>query len=275
MTVRRPSNLRMDDASPDAAQSRLIASTVLQTRGIRLHLVLAQLITLALWVGCLYLTENIFAAAPWVALHERMPVLYTLLDVLFYTIDALVVVLLGLPLIYGCAEVVYAAHDGQRLPLATLFRPFTGGAAYGRAIAVMTVILLPRAIVFFLLQLLWHLTAATASPLISLALGALALILLALSTLAVGLDDALLPLALAYPEQRVLALYCRSVRLCAPRLRRIWCFKLTYLGWGVLSALSLGVLLFGHALPHYTLAHTAWTSRIYTLETDRPRASSI
>lgn len=255
--------LRMDEVSPSAADARRIASTQLRTRGLRLHLILAALLTLAFWVGCLYLTENIFAVVPWVALYEDAYTLFVLLNVLYYTVDVAVAVCLGFGLLYGCATVFYAASRGEQLPLTALFCAFESGRRYGRAITVMVLIAFPRAIAVTVLRVLWQQLTTSQGTGVTLLWLLLTLAFFAAATILFGLDDAYLPLALAEPHENVLRLYRRSVRLSSQCLVRIWLYKLTYLGWGLLSVLTLGVLLIGHALPHYTLSHTIWTGDTY------------
>lgn len=255
--------LRMDEVSPSAEDARRIASTQLRIRGLRLHLILAALLTLVFWVGCLYLTENIFAVVPWVTLYEDAYALFVLLNVLYYTVDVAVAVCLGFGLLYGCATVFHAASQGEQLPLAALFGAFGSRRSYGRAIAVIVLLAFPRAIAVTVLRVLWQ-QLMTAQGLVSTLLWLLlTLAFLAAATILLGFDDALLPLALAEPQESPLRLYGRSVRLCGSYLVRIWLYKLTYLGWGVLSVLTLGALLIGHTLPLYTLSHTVWTGDAY------------
>ncbi len=254
--------LRMEPTSPSVAEARRIASANLRTRGMRLHLILAALLTMTFVVGTMYLTENLFAVVPWVSLHEYAYELFAVLDVAFYLMDAAVLVFLGCPLLYGCAAIFHAAADGRKLPLVTLFDAFGHARTYGRAIAVMLIIIAPRAFVFFLLHMLWS-SAAVSPPGIALLLGLLSLALIAIATLLFGLDDALLSLALQHRDSRITVLYRQSLTLTRHRLTRIWLCKLTYIGWTLLSVFTLGVLFFGHTLPYYCLSHAVWTDDIY------------
>jgi uncharacterized membrane protein len=46
-------------------------------------------------------------------------------------------------------------------------------------------------------------------------------------------------------------------------------FKLGFLGWGVLSVLSFGILLLFHTLPLYALAHKAYTDELLSVDPDQ------
>ena len=265
MTKHVSAPLRLTPHSPDIGEARRIAALNLTNHGMRLHLIFASLITMTLWVGCLYLTENLFAVVPWVALHQNTPALFRLLNILFYVIDGMIILFLGFPLLFGCANIFSAAGNGKQLALTALFEAFGNGRTYARSIAVMLIILAPRALAVLLLRALWLYVLPHHTIGLTLLCLPLMLLPIALITWGLGLDDAYLPLVLHQPHMGIWALYKQSVRLTRPHLFRIWCFKLCYLLWGLLSIVSMGVLFFGHALPFYCLSHAAWTDNTYQI----------
>ena len=103
------------------ASARAAARQTLGQKGVRLHLVVAQLIWLAFWSGILYLNENLFSVVPWVRLYNNDPALFDTLNTAFYVMDAILVSLIGLPLIYGLLTLIYGVADGQPPVLSTLF----------------------------------------------------------------------------------------------------------------------------------------------------------
>lgn len=254
---------RPDNAFSDARQAKRIALLTLRTDGLRLHLVWASLICLVLSGGGLYLMENVFAVVPWVKLYYDAPLAFYALDALYTALDIGYIVLLVCPLLYGAMSVFYAAADGRQLPLSCLFDAFSCSKSYGRAILIMTAKILPRALTVALLVTLCRAALGAHSLIGALLWYLLALVVLVGAALVLGLDDALLPLALKNETVGPLKLYRASLSLCAPRLWRIVRFKLSFLLWGLASVASLGVLLFSHALPYFCLAHAAWADTHY------------
>ena len=263
MKQRFSSSPRAIDALPDVRQAKRIASLILRTDGLRLHLIWAALLCLVLGGGGLYLIENAFFVVPWVELYNDAPALFRLFDALYTLVDVSYLVLIVLPLVYGLARVLYAAADGRRLPLSALFDAFSGGMRYLRALLVMAAKMLPRVLVAALIAMMLR-TAQSVSLLIgTLLLWLLALLVLAIAAWVLGFDDALLTLAMKNETMGIFKLYRTSLRLCAPRLFRIVRFKLSFWLWGLASLATLGVLLFAHALPYYALTHTVWSDAYY------------
>lgn len=263
MKQRFSSSPRAIDALPDVRQAKRIASLVLRTDGLRLHLVWAALICLVLGGGGLYLIENAFFVVPWVNLYHNSPTLFRLFDALYTLVDVSYLVLIVLPLVYGLARVLYAAADGRRLPLSALFDAFSGGKRYLRALLVMAAKVLPRVLVAALIARMLRAAQSVSSLIGALLLWLLALLVLAVAALLLGLDDALLPLALKNEATGLCKLYRASLRLCAPRLLRILRLKLSFLLWGIASLATLGVLLIAHALPYFVLTHAVWSDAHY------------
>ncbi len=213
---------------------------------------------MTLWSGMLYLTENVFTVVPWVALHDRSPWLFELFTICYDAADLLIVVLLGFPILYGMVKIFYGAACGQRLAFSSLFDAFQGFAAYRRSVAIMVALVFPRLLAWIALRAVYQ-AAASATSTACAVLGAIALALLLICfTLLLGLDGAVLALALRDEACNLRTLYRRSVRLTYRRLISLWVFKFTYLGWALLSVLSLGTLFIAHALPFYTLSYFYW-----------------
>ena len=232
------------------------ARELLSLPHMRLHLILATLCCLAFWIGGVYINECAFNAVPWEHLYHNNFLLYTLLDVLYYVTDGLVVLMLGLPLLYGCAMIFEGAARGVREPMATLFYAFTSAHAYRRALGVVFCLL-----IFPLLSLsacagvAWVCfdaidpsTLYTTIP--------LSLLFMAFMAVLLGQNDAVLTLAYDDPDATVSSLLARSRAITKGRLWDLFRFKLTFIGWGALSVLSLGLVLLFHALPHFSLSYS-------------------
>lgn len=246
------------DASPDARTAKRIALDILRTNGTRLHLLWASLVCLTLCCGGLYLLENVFVIVPWATLYYDAPTAFYALDALYTAVDIGFVVLLALPLIYGTVTVFFATADGQRLPLSAIFDEFSDAKRYFRAVLIMSAKALPRALALLLLVTLVRAALGAATLAVALLWWLLSLIVLAGVALLLGLDDALLPLALKNETLGLFKLYHASLSLCAPRLVRILRFKLAFFPWALASVATLGVLLFSHALPYFCLTHAVW-----------------
>ncbi len=260
-------------------RSRRIAEARLREGDTRLHLILASVLCLSLSLGALYLTELVFLPLPWQALYDRDPSLYHLLDAFCYALEVAFVILIILPLVFGTARIFHATAEGDRLALSELFSPFRSGRSYRRAMLVMLLWTLPRLFAGLLIYGLC--SGADGRPLgIKLLLYALALLLFAADSLLFTLDSAVLPLAFDDDSLGPRALWRTSALRCYDRMLELWRFKLGYLGWGLLSVLSLGTLLICHTLPLYALARKAYTQglapSVFDTETGTaPKGSSI
>lgn len=263
-------------APSDVVSAKRVASSVLRTDGMRLHLMLTALLCLVLGGGSLYLVESIFAVVPWAKLYHVSPHNFLLLDALYTLTDVAFTTLVIFPLVFGAAHIFFAAARGENLPLSALFSAFDSARSYRRSVATMTVLALPRLLVLLVLGTVCRSALAASSLPTALFWWVLALALLVGASIALGFDDALLALMLGESDLNIFQAYRASVRLTLPRLARIWRFKLGYALWAVASVLSLGVLMFAHALPHYALAHTAWTDEYYRMNNNiAPRGKSI
>lgn len=243
--------------SQQSHTARSAAREILKADGARLHLITASLFCLALGAGSIFLTENLFATVPWARLYNTDRLQFDTLNALFYLMDALVVLLVVLPLVYGLLSVFMATARGHRLPARTIFSPFRGLGHYLRAVARMAAIVLPR--VAAAAAFVWLLRRALAQPTLPQQVGGvlvcLALLILLLWLL--GLSDGLLWLSLQEQNEKrcLLALLLMSARLTWRHLGRMLRFKLSFLHWGLFSLASVGVLFFLHAFPYYVLSH--------------------
>ena len=240
----------------DARSSRLQARGLLRLPGLRLHLILTAMLCLCFWVGIVYVCECIFAAVPWETLHEQSPLWYTLLDQAFYLVDLAVILLVGIPLAYGACMIYMAAADGEKSPFATLFCAFAGPRAYLRAQGVMLGLLLP---VLAVTGAAWHLIDLAGKaelPETSWLYYGLVILLAAFACLLLGLNDGVLRLAYLSPDRSLFGIFAASRQTARGRLWSLLFFKLRYIGWAILSVLSLGIVLIFHALPAFALAHT-------------------
>lgn len=236
--------------------SKLTAAALLHLPGVRMHLVLTAILCLCFWVGIVYIGECVFAAIPWEALHEQSPLWYTLLDQTFYLLDVIVIVLVGLPLLYGACMIYEAAADGKKEPMTTLFCAFSSPSAYRRSLAAMIGLLLPPLLVAGSALWLNHLAKGTEQIWMAVLYYGLTLLLVVAACLLLGCHDAVLRLCYLHPDTSVFRLFSASRRVTRRRLFELFLFKLSYTGWWLLSVLSLGIVLIFHALPVFTLAYT-------------------
>jgi hypothetical protein len=223
---------------------------------------LASLLCLTFVSASLYLSENVFSWLPWVRLYHQNRPLFDQWNHALYAMDALILALIGSPLIYGLLTVIHAAADGRSLPFSELFAAFSGGRRYCRAVTCMLALLLPRAALVLLCRDTARLALAQSDGrmrilcLIGIALAALLLIWL------MGLGDALLMLTMRHENIGIFRLVAMSARSTWRHLGKLLCFKLSFLPWALLSLASLGVLLFIHALPYFMLSHLFFTEKI-------------
>jgi hypothetical protein len=259
MTARARGEKRMRSLSQntkDARSSRLQAAGLLRLPGLRLHLILAAMLCLCFWVGIVYVCECMFAAVPWEILREQSPLWYTLLDQAFYLVDAAVILLVGIPLAYGACMIYMAAADGESAPFTTLFCAFEGPRTYLRAQGVMLGLLLP---VLAVAGVAWHLVdLANRSDLLWLSClyYGLTILLVVGACSVLGLNDGVLRLSYLHPDHSLFGIFSASQSATRGRLWSLFFFKLRYIGWAILSVLTLGILLIFHALPSFALAHT-------------------
>jgi hypothetical protein len=263
-------------APSDVVSAKRTATFILQSDGLRLHLILTALLCLALGGGGLYLVESVFAIVPWAKLYHVSPHDFHLLNALYTLTDVAFTALVIFPLVFGAARIFFAAAHGEKLPLSAMFSAFDSARSYRRAVAAITVLALPRLLILLTLGAVCR--SALEAPTLPGALfwWIIALALLVGASIALGFDDAFLSLMLGNHDFNIFQAWCASLRLTAPRLARIWRFKLSYMLWVIASVLSLGVLMFAHALPHYALAHIAWTDEYDRMDNNiAPRGKSI
>lgn len=245
-----------DSPSSRSKAAKLTAAVLLRLPGMRMHLVLTAILCLCFWVGIIYIGECTFAAIPWEALHEQSPVWYMVLDQMFYLLDVIVIVLMGLPLLYGACMIYGAAVDGKKEPLATLFCAFSSPSAYRRALAVMLELLLPALLAAGAILYLLRLAKSAEHVGMAVLFSALALLFIFAVCLLMGCHDAVLRLCYLHPDVPPRQLFAASRHATKGQLFSLLLFKATYLGWWMLSILSLGIALIFHALPAFFLAYT-------------------
>ena len=244
---------------PSADISRRRANELLALPHMRLHVILAILCCLTFWIGGIYLSERTFNAVPWAKLHENDWLLYTLLDVVYYVVDGLIVIFLGLPLLYGCAMIFEGAARGVREPMSTLFCAFGSPRRYRRALGVVLGVAVLPAILFALCALFAYQVKFAETP------GQAVLILLytalpffILACLGCVCYDAVFTLAYDDPTASVRELFARSRAITKGRLCELFRFKLSFVVWTLLSVLTLGLVLIFHALPYFSLSYSLY-----------------
>ena len=243
---------------PSADTSRRRANELLALPHMRLHLILAILCCLTFWIGGIYLSERTFNAVPWASLYEGNRLLYTLLDVVYYVVDGLIILFLGLPLLYGCAMILEGAARGVREPMTTLFCAFESPRRYRKTLGLMLRFIgahaLPVALCAWLIwaryqtdgpDTLWETLPTT-------------LVFLFVASIVLGRNDAVLTLAYDDPTASVRDVFARSRTLTKGRLWGLFRFKSSFVGWALLSVLTLGLVLIFHALPHFSLSYSLY-----------------
>jgi hypothetical protein len=233
-----------------------------------LHLLLAAVLYMTLSIGSFHLIELVMLPIPWRALYTDAPLIYRLLDALYYVLDGAIILLLILPLGFGTARIFYIESQGTRAALSDMFFPFQSARCYFRSTWIMLLLLLPRIFAALLARTLWQCAGGLALGW-RLALYGLSVLLLAAFSVLFTLDDAVLPLAFDRPTLSPRALWRTSARRNAGYMMELFRFKLGFLGWGVLSVLSFGILLLFHTLPLYALAHKAYTDELLSVDPDQ------
>lgn len=252
--------LRLSDATPTLAEAKRAARCVLNKKNLRLHLTLAVLATLVLWVGGIYVVECMFYAVPWKTVMDRSPALYHTLEALLYLVDAAIVLFLGLPLSYGTFRVIFSAAGQTVLPLSALFDAFSGSKPYRRALSVTLPCFLLLAVaggaVYGLLRLfLWIGTFSIPAMIL---LTFTAAVVFCVFSIWLGGIFVVLPLSCRYPEMPVRTLFVASRRLTHKKLLLLWVFKLSFLAHVFLAILTFGITLIFDGLPFYSLSHILW-----------------
>ena len=239
-----------------AAVSRHRANELLTLPHMRLHLILAILCCMTFWIGSIYISECTFNAVPWESLYESRYALYVLLDILFYVVDGLIIVLIGLPLLFGCAMIFEGAARGVREPMFTLFCAFDSPRCYRHTLGLMLRLLGAHALPAALCAWLMWARYETDGPSTLWETVPMTLVFLLIVSVILGRNDAVLTLAYEHPAATVRELFARSRALTRGKWFALWNFKLSYIGWAVLSLLSLGLVLIFHALPHFSLSYS-------------------
>ncbi len=232
------------------------AKDVLSRPGVRMSMLLSFLVMLIVWIASVYLVENTWLALNWYALYEISPFLYVLLDGFLYLIDAVVVVFLGFPLLYGWLRHSYLAATGTTPPLSVLFAAFGNRSVYWRSQAIVLRMLLHIAIPvggFALLVFLAHVVTGLGSVtgyILMVVLAILAAVVLIFGWIAnVGLTMVVF-LDINHAELGINALFSRYRALCRGRRSELWLLQLSLIPSWLLGVLSLGTLLLIHAVPH-------------------------
>lgn len=255
---------------PASAMAKKRASDLLARPHMRLHLILATLCCMAFWIGSVYMSEITFNVVPWASLHEENYVLYVALDVLYYTIDAIIILLLGLPLLYGCAMIFEGAARGVREPMITLFCAFDSPRCYRRTLGLMLRLLGAHALpVGLCAWLTWARYEIAGSSSLWETLP-MTLVFLLIVSIVLGRYDAVLTLAYDDPSATVRELFARSRALTRGRWFALWKFKLSYVGWAALSVLTLGLALIFHALPHFSLSYSLYLTADQDIPSTQP-----
>ncbi len=241
-----------------AAICRLRAKELLALPDMRLHLIMATVTFLTLWVTSVYISECTFNALPWERMRVDDPLRYDFFRALFYTLDGVIIVLIGLPLLIGTAGIFDAAARGVCAPLADMLTPFRSPRAYGRAQTLAARhLLLPCA--SLLPGLLLTLAAVTEKHVLYGCLGgALLLAGLFASLMLSGQSAMLLSLAFRNPATPLRVLREQARRDTRGRMLYLLRFRLTYIGWTILGIASFGLVLIFHALPLYSLSYTLY-----------------
>ena len=239
-----------------ASRIRLRARALLAMPHMRMHLILTVLCCMTFWIGSIYISECTFNAVPWESLYESRYLVYLLLNLLFYTADALIILLIGLPLLYGCAMIFEGAARGVREPMTTLFCAFDSPRRYRKTLGLMLWLLGAHLLTPVLCAILvWALYDSIGTVSFWVTLPVTLIMLLAASVI-LGRNDAVLALAYDDPSASVHEWFVRSHRITKGKHLSLWQFKLSYIGWGLLSVLSLGLVLILHALPLFSLSYS-------------------
>ena len=243
---------------------RLRARQTLAIPGLRLHVIVATLIFLTMWVGGLYMVENAWYALNWSAIYKQNEALYAFVDTLFYLTDGLFIVFGGLPLVYGYARYLVHSATGVLPPLSALFYAFGNRARYFRSLWLMIRLLLRYTLWLGIVVLSVFLAQA-----IQRAWGNALVYLLApfigvytvVGSIGIGIGDAIFLLDINHPEYTVNEVFRASRIALRPQLLQTWLLKVTLIHHWLIGILSLGTLLLFHSLPYclFTQQYAVWS----------------
>ncbi len=231
------------------------AADILRQPGVRMSMVLATVLFLTVWISSIYLIENTWYAVDWLAVYAKSPALYTLLDILLYVADGLIVFFLCLPLLYGYIRYIYLAATGAVPPYSVMFCAFTSARAYVRTLGLTLLFLFQSAIPFALfaasiaLAYVCFTQATLLGYLLSVPCVIVGTALLILGTIANAGASLIFILDINYPDTSVFRLYRRAHALRKGKRAEIWLLELSFLPHLIPGALSLGLSLLFHAIP--------------------------
>jgi hypothetical protein len=251
---------------------RIRARQTLARPGLRMHVIVATIVFLTMWVGSLYMLENAWYALDWQGMYQKSQTLYTLIDVLFYLTDALFLVFGALPLLYGYIRYLIRCATGTVPPLSTLFEAFGSGKHYLRALCIMLRMTLRYAVwlggvvlLVLLAEALYRVlgTAAIILPAV------LAGVYTVIGSIGIGIGNAVFLLDFNHPDHRVNQLFRASREIMRPHLLPLWLLKMRLLPLWLLGFLSLGTLLLFHSLPYcvFVQQYAVWSIVCYEPDT--------
>ena len=241
--------------APAARSVKKHAQDILSRPGVRMGYVLSTILLLTTWIGSIYLVENTWYALDWIALYEASPLAYNLLDALVYVLDAIVIVFLGLPLLYGWLRYVSLASTGTTPSLSLLFTPFGQKHDYMRSLAVtlclaahLVLLLLPCAL-FGALCFFCAVWGGVIGWLLAVLLGILALAALIGATLGNAGMLLVVFLDINHPALTVRELLALAHRYRKGKRFELWLLGLSLIPQFLLGLLTIGTLLLFHAIP--------------------------
>lgn len=231
------------------------AQRILTTPGVRISMVLATVLFLTFWIGSIYLVENTWYSINWNTLYEKSEMLYHLADALVYAVDAVIVVFVGLPLLYGWLRFMFLAATGALPPYSVLFCAFGNRRIYFRSIAlcILAAVLIAwpyalavlMALLAYLLNAYGGIIGVTLMVLLSILSGATVI----LGSLCNTGSTLLLWLEINHPDDSIKQLLVRTFDAVNGKRAELWLHNMTLIPTYLLGIVTLGVMLIYHALP--------------------------
>lgn len=230
----------------------------LGTGSVRLSCVLATLLCLTFWVGTIYVCESAFYALDWESFYEKSHFFGALARSMIYVLDGLIVILIDLPILYGTLSFYRRAATGEDASFAELFRAFGSGRAYRRTVCLMFLLCLRYLLIGGVIAAILFYAKEQATLWITVVGALVGAAVLLFGWVLLGREEAVLPLALRNPRADLFTVFRASHRMTRGNLWRIWGFKMRFIGWAVLSVLSVFILAVYHGIPYYALSHVFW-----------------
>ena len=246
--------------TPTFGDIRKEARDVLSHQDVRLKLVFATLICAAVFVMAEYvlsytILNPVYCFLPWLDKWGSFGI-----EQAYFAIEFL----LFSPLVIGLYTISQRASRYEAFELSELFDGYSSFRRVARAWGISAIAFLPIKLGLVLLDVLFLLKISNVFVV------AFAMIMLfklfVLGTLAYGRLYTFISLAVCCEDEKLGRCLARTVRSTQGRLCEIFCFRMCFLPWVLLSAATVGVLFIIFTIPYIAVAYSHYSSYLITGE---------